>query len=261
MRNISLLLMLVAITAFGQFPATPGINDVYQPRMHYSESGDSMAYRILTPEQPADTALYPLVIFLHGSGERGYDNKLQLKLGASTFSNPYAMDQYPAYVVFPQCQRDTWIGDFDPASLMPGASDIPLSDNMKQVLGIIDETISQCPIDTTRIYLVGISMGGIGIYDLARRFPERFAAVAPICGAYNPDLLAPAAEVPFMIFHGEIDPVVPPFIARADYRALKNAGADVRYIEFSGTEHGSWHQALNHPDFLPWLFSQKKPQK
>lgn len=260
MRAIALLCIAaaIAITACGQLPGQPGINDAYQARMFRSAEGDSMAYRILAPEAPADTALYPLVVFLHGSGEKGYDNKAQLKLGASVFSNPANMEQYPAYVVFPQCSRETWIGEFNPLSLMPGAPAKPLSTNMASVIGIIDETIASCPIDTNRIYIMGISMGGIGVYDLASRHPERIAAAVVICGAFNPDLLPPAAEVPFMIFHGEIDPVVPTFLARDDYRALKKAGADARYIEFSGTEHDSWHQALNHPDLLPWLFSQSK---
>lgn len=260
MRSFAIFLIAAAImlSACGQLPGAPGINDAYQPRMHHSTDGDSMAYRLLAPEDAADTTLYPLVVFLHGSGEKGHDNKKQLKLGASVFSNPATMKQYPAYVVFPQCQHDTWIGEFNPLAFMPGAPDKPLSANMSKVVGIIDETIASCPIDTSRIYLIGISMGGVGVYDLARRYPERFAAAVPICGAYNPDLLAPAAEVPFMIFHGEIDPVVPTFIARDDYRALHQAGADVRYIEFSGAKHDSWHQALNHPDLLPWLFAQQR---
>ena len=101
-------------------------------------------------------------------------------------------------------------------------------------------------------------MGGMGTFDMAIRFPEVFAAAIPICGTVNPERLKAAKAVNFRIFHGDADNVVTPEGSRAAYRALKAAGADVEYVEFPGCGHGSWNPAFNEPDFMSWLFSQKR---
>ena len=101
-------------------------------------------------------------------------------------------------------------------------------------------------------------MGAMGTFDMVVRFPEVFAAAVPICDTVNPDRLAAAKDVKFRIFHGDADDVVPVECSRKAYRALKAAGADVEYIEFPGCNHGSWNPAFSTPDFMKWLFRQKK---
>lgn len=105
---------------------------------------------------------------------------------------------------------------------------------------------------------MGLSMGGMATFDLVSRYPDVFAAAIPICGIVNPSRLAVAKKVKFRIFHGDADDVVPVIGSRSAYKALKKAGAKVEYIEFPGCGHASWHPAFNCPDFMKWLFSQKK---
>ena len=113
-------------------------------------------------------------------------------------------------------------------------------------------------VDTQRVYIIGLSMGAMGTYDLVVRYPEIFAAAVPICGTVNPSRLSVAKDVKFRIFHGGGDDVVPVKGSREAYKALKAAGADVEYIEFPGCNHGSWNPAFNYPGFMDWLFKQKK---
>jgi predicted peptidase len=113
-------------------------------------------------------------------------------------------------------------------------------------------------VDKKRIYVIGLSMGAMGTYDLTIRYPELFAAAIPICGIVNADRLKAAKKVKFRIFHGDADNVVPVSGSRRAYKALKSAGADVEYFEFPGVGHVSWNEAFNRTDFMSWLFRQKK---
>lgn len=123
---------------------------------------------------------------------------------------------------------------------------------------LLDFYLAMPQIDKDRIYVMGLSMGGMGTFDMAVRYPEIFAAAIPICGTVNPARLKAGKSVKFRIFHGDADNVVTPEGSRAAYRALKAIGADVEYIEFPGCNHGSWNPAFNYPDFMEWLFNQKK---
>ena len=108
------------------------------------------------------------------------------------------------------------------------------------------------------LYILGISMGGMGTYDMVCRFPDIFAAAVPICGGVNPDRLVKAKNVKFRIYHGDVDSAVSVENSRKAYAALKKFGASVEYIEFAGCDHNSWSPAFNTPDFFSWLFAQKK---
>lgn len=213
---------------------------------------------MLSPSVIEPNQTYPLVIFLHGSGERGDDNEKQLAHGASVFSNPSNADKFPAFVVFPQCKEKAWTDKIDKKSFMPGAPVPPESKSEEVLMNLVCDLIENNPIDTNRIYIVGISMGGIAAYDLVCRYPNIFTAAVPICGAVNPDRLKDAKDVKFMIYHGENDDEIPSLCSRAAYKALNSLGAEVDYIEFAGIGHDCWSSAFNYPSFLPWLFSQTK---
>lgn len=237
-----------AVSAF-DFPA----HQEYSRHMFVDSTGFEMPYRMLEPDTLRDGARYPLVLFLHGSGERGDDNESQLTHGASLFSDPVNMEKYPAFVLFPQCDESAWTGRIDESFFMPGAKTPPESRSERNLMELIDTIASQNPVDTSRIYIIGISMGGIAAYDLACRHPEKFAAVVPICGAINPERLPEASKSRFLIFHGADDDEIPAICGREAYRALRKAGAQVDYIEFPGIGHECWNNAFNHPDFLPFL--------
>ena len=177
------------------------------------------------------------------------------------FLNPVNRMEYPAFVIAPQCPPDGyWAYNDRPESFdsdkMPKDQKIsPVFASLKE---LIDSYLSRADVDTDRVYIMGLSMGAMGTFDMVCRFPDVFAAAIPICGTVNASRLAAAKNVKFRIFHGDADNVVPVDGSRNAYRALKAAGADVEYIEFPGCNHGSWNPAFNYPDFMKWLFSQHK---
>lgn len=254
---IPILLAACSILASAAYASVPPPHQEYAKCL-FTDGADRLPYRMLSPEKIEEGARYPLVIFLHGSGERGTDNESQLAHGASLFSNPVNASRYPAYVVFPQCKEKTWTGRVDESIFMPGAGLPDESRTEELVVRLVDDLIRSYPIDLDRIYIVGISMGAIATYDLVCRYPSLFAAAVPICGAVNPDRLEAAKNVSFMIFHGEEDDEIPSICSREAYRVLHSAGADVDYVEFAGTGHDCWTLAFNTPTLLPWLFAQTK---
>lgn len=224
---------------------------------------DTLPYRELTPERP-EANHYPLVVFLHGSGERGIDNEKQLIHGAQMWLNPINRKKYPAYVIFPQCpESGFWAYNETPKSAAPDS--MPILDEptkyIKLVRGLVNKYIGEGNIDANRIYLVGLSMGAMAVYDLAERFPGMWAAAVPICGSINPKRLNNARSVHFSIYHGDADPVVPVEASRKAYKRLKELGASVEYTEFPGCSHGSWNPAFNQPNFMKWLFCNVRREK
>ena len=213
---------------------------------------DTLNYRELLPDNYNPQKKYPLVLFLHGAGERGSDNKAQLTHGSKMFTNPVNREKYPAIVLFPQCPTNSWWS----SERRPGVGSDAL---LQAVKDLIDQYIDQGTVDTNRMYIMGLSMGGFGTFDMVCRFPDVFAAAVPICGGIEPERLkVTAGKVKFRIYHGDNDDVVPVENSRKAYRALKNYGADVEYFEFPGCNHASWVPAFNQPDFFSWLFEQKK---
>ncbi len=234
---------------------------LYQHRYFVGAAGDTLPYRILLPENYATGKRYPLLLFLHGAGERGRDNALQLTHGAGLFVRPDVRARYPAIVVFPQCPKDQyWAGvvrepqrqhwDF-PLWETPGAP-------MALLMGLLDTLIRQEQVDTRRLYVAGLSMGGMGTFELLARWPHRFAAAIPICGGGN-TLAAPlyARHTALWVFHGDADAVVPVALSRRMVQAVQAAGGRVRYTEYPGVNHDSWTPAFAEPDLLQWLFSQR----
>ena len=233
----------------------------FEKKVYVTASGDSLNYRLLRPEVEQEGEKYPLVLFLHGAGERGSDNEKQLTHGSQMWLNPVNRENYPAFVLVPQCpQSGYWAYTERPSSFEPDQmpADVPLSLVFATLRELLDTYLAMSQVDKQRIYIMGLSMGAMGTYDMTIRYPEIFAAAIPICGTVNPTRLSAAKEVKFRIFHGDADSVVPVSGSRQAYKALKAAGADVKYIEFPGVTHGSWNPAFTLPDFMSWLFSQKK---
>ena len=219
--------------------------------------GDTLLYRFLTPEKVASIERYPLVLYLHTSGERGSDNEKTI-FGAQMFLNPVNREEYPCFVIVPQCPEDhTWAFDVSPGSY-DFPKDYPESKVMKRVMELVYLFRDRPDVDPDRVYIYGMSMGGIGAFDAVARHPDVFAAAVPICGDINPDRLGKFEGVSFSLYHGDSDPAVPVSGSRDAYRALKAAGADVRYHEFPGCGHVCWWKAFEMPDFMEWLFSKSK---
>jgi predicted peptidase len=229
--------------------------------------GRTYRYQVFVPEDWSPKEQWPIVLFLHGAGERGSDGLLQTDAG---LPRAIRLDRtrFPTIVVMPQCPRESWW----PAPEMEEVALSALAAASKEFKG-----------NPKKTYLTGLSMGGYGSWDLASRYPGKFAAVVPICGGIiapehllklHPELANTAypddpksyAEVarrigktPVWIFHGADDPTVPVDSSRRLNKALKAAGGDVHYTEYPGVGHNSWDKAYAEPDLMPWLLSKTLP--
>ena len=234
----------------------------YEHNKHISANGDTLLYRNLKPANMKAGEKYPLVIFLHGAGERGNDNEKQLAHGSQMFLNPVNRNRYPAFVIFPQCPQDGyWAYSRRPKSLENLEAEAEMPPVFKALKELIDIYLAMPEIDKRRVYIIGLSMGAMGTYDMVIRFPEIFAAAVPICGRVSPERLSGIKDVNFRIFHGDADNVVPIEGSRNAYTALIKAGVKAELYEFPGCGHNSWNPAFSKPDFMEWLFKQKKPGK
>lgn len=229
---------------------------LFSPAIYKSKSGDSLQYRMLFPDANRNRK-FPLVIFLHGSGERGADNEAQLKWGVHQFATDQQLKMHPAIVIAPQCPTGQTWANLDnsnnqlrmrPTPSRPGAL----------VMELIEEAIAKLPIDTNRIYITGLSMGGYGTFDLVARYPGKFAAALPVCGAGDAGSAAVMAKVPMWIVTGAEDPAVAPELTHQMFTALTAAGARPGYTQYPEVGHFSWIHAYSDEVIMEWLFRQRK---
>jgi predicted peptidase len=227
----------------------------------------SLNYRILYPSKYDVNKKYPLIIFLHGGGERGFDNSKQLIHGSRLFLDSTNRVKFPAFVIFPQCPpNNTWSvvkreppPGGDSLGRFSFVSDTAPRQPMALVMELLDSLVQTPQVDTQQIYLGGLSMGGMGTFELLWRRPGLFAAAFPICGAGDPTKVDRyARNFPVWVFHGGADSVVPVSNSRLMVNKLREAGARVTYNEYPGVGHDSWTNAFAEPGLLPWLFEQKR---
>ena len=201
----------------------------------------TMKYLIYLPKDYDQKDSWPLMLFLHGSGERG-DNLDRVK----QHGPPKLVGegkQFPFIVVSPQCPNgESW----EPFKLS----------------ALLDEITEKYKVDQDRIYLTGLSMGGFGTWALAAHTPNRFAAIVPICGGGDPSRVRRIARIPAWVFHGGKDPTVPIENSKKMVDALKKAGGDPKFTIYPEAGHDSWTEAYNTPELYEWLLQQKrKPRK
>jgi predicted peptidase len=226
---------------------------------------DTLPYRLLLPKDYHPNKKYPLVLFLHGSGERGNDNEKQLVHGAKLFLQDSVRENYPAIVVFPQCSEKSYWSNvnitYDSVSkkriwAFPINGEPSMA--MRLLMQLVKELPEQYQLDNNRLYVGGLSMGGMGTFELVRRLPKTFAAAFPICGGANPATAKKLKKPHWWIFHGLADDVVPPELSKAMADALVNAGATIRLNLYPGVNHNSWDRAFAEPELMRWLFSKRK---
>lgn len=175
--------------------------------------------------------------------------------------NPSHREQFPCYVIAPQCPTDcfwaypAWTPSFLPW-LMPADPQAPPA--YEALMQLIDAALQLPQVDPDRIYVMGLSMGAMCTYDLCCRRPDLFAAAVPMCGTIYPDRLRHIKNIAFSIYHGDADPTVPVEGSREAYRVLRENGVEVRLREFPGQGHACWNPAFCEPDFMSWLFAHKK---
>jgi predicted peptidase len=227
---------------------------------HYiSKSKDTLRYRLLWPDANTDKKKFPLVIFLHGSGERGTDNQGQLKWGALNFAEDKMMLAHPAIVIAPQCPpEELWSNLRDGKNVFDLVLLPTPSRPTRILLEMIDSLKNRMPVDTNRIYITGLSMGGYGVYDIIERRPGLFAAAVPVCGGGDTSKARAIAHIPMWIFHGAEDPVVPLVFSTNMVKALTEAGAHPGFTQYPEVGHFSWLGAYTDPQMYEWMFRQRK---
>lgn len=185
---------------------------------------------------------WPLIFFLHGMGERGSDLSLIKKHGIPRVAEetPELLSRFVA--VSPQCPLGTyWTHELDALD------------------ALLDEALARYAVDPARVYLTGISMGGYGSWFLGMAHPERFAAMAPICGGGDPDAAYKLKHVPLWVFHGAKDRIVVPAESRRMVRALRACGADVTLTIYPEADHDSWTETYNNPELYEWFLQHELP--
>ncbi|MDD4993384.1 MAG: prolyl oligopeptidase family serine peptidase [Paludibacter sp.] len=222
MKKIHIIWVILLLISF----SSNAQNSLYQKKEFISK-GDTLLYRVMFPENYNSSIKYPLVVFLHGSGERGNDSWVTL--------NEMPNDKFDI------------IDTKQPTKAL------------LLVKKLIDSYQKNEAIDSKRVYILGLSLGGMGTFDLICRYPKTFAAAIPICGGVNVERLHKARKISIRIYNGGNDNLVSPDYSRSAYIKLKANGAkNVQHIEFPGVGHDSWTSAFAEPDFLKWLFAQNK---
>lgn len=262
MSRLSMLLgicWMVGWTGAQVRAADPDLDQLVEKRTFTREDA-KLPYRFLKPRgsEAAGDQRYPLVIFLHGIGERGEDNRKQFKNGAEQFATEANREKFPCFLVVPQCPGDQLWSPIRGTRDNPAFADQP-TEPAAMVLELIETLCEEQPIDRDRIYLVGLSMGGYGTWDLVCREPDRFAAAIPVCGGGDPAQAEKLTKLPLWVFHGDADTLVPPDRSRAMVEAIKQAGGEPKYTEYPGVGHDSWTATFSDEKVLEWLFSQKRP--
>jgi predicted peptidase len=254
-RYLSSSLLLIATMPL--FTSAADNRDRFEGRT--SVDGEfKLPYRLLKPKAYDARQKYPLVIFLHGAGERGDDNLKQLVHGMNDFASDEIMAKYPAFVLAPQCPEGKKWSEVDwsaKSSTLPAEISPALGATIKAA----DTLQKEFTIDPKRIYITGLSMGGYGTWDALARRPELFAAAAPICGGGDPTFAVKMKDVPIWAFHGDDDKAVPVGRSREMIEALKAAGGQPKYTEYPGVGHNSWARTYSDPALYEWLFAQRRP--
>ena len=249
------ILLVISLNGFGQDKS------LFEKKVCVSENGDSLNYRILYPEGYNKSEAYPLVLFLHGAGERGNDNEKQLTHGADLFLDPENRKKFPTIVVFPQCPEDLYWVDITIRSKLKNNPDFEESiKSPSEELALVNELMDYIEktesVKSNQHYIMGLSMGAFGTFETLARWPKKYAAAVAICGGGNISLTQNYANhTALWITHGAKDDVVPVTLSQRIYEALKSHGADVRYTEFPEANHNAWDPTFAMPDLLPWLFS------
>ena len=241
------LLLVVPAPADDQAPQHGFVSRTFK-----GKDGKESKYVLFVPSGYKGDKEYPIILFLHGAGEREGGKKGPVEVGIGPAIKNYGEKEFPFFVVFPQCEagkEHNWRADGPDA---------------QRALAMLDEVSKAYKIDGKRVSLTGLSMGGMGTWSLAVKYPERWAAIAPICGRADPKLgeLSEQAkkikDLPCWCFHGDADTAVPVQGSRDMIQALKDAGGKPKYTEYPKVGHNSWDNAYGDKQLYEWLLSHKR---
>ena len=230
------LILLIGWTIGGQ-PAAEEIQQAHTFEVEITRTV-RLNYLLFLPQgyEEGSRSAWPLILFLHGAGERGDDLSLVKVHGIPKIVEH--QKEFPFIAVSPQCPEDSWWS----SGFMLDALD-----------GLLDEVVKTYRVDTDRIYLTGLSMGGYGTWSLAMQSPHRFAALAPVCGGGESEEACVLKEIPVWIFHGAKDEVVSPEESQQMYEALQACSGDVKLTLYPEAGHDSWTETYDNPELYDWF--------
>lgn len=255
---VSIVLILSFITSNAQN------NNSSFEKKQFVVNQDTLLYRIMYPKDFSEDKEYPLVLFLHGAGERGNDNNKQLIHGSKLFTDETNRGAFPAIVIFPQCpQNDYWSNAIVDRSTKPITlifpENAPPTKSLNLVMHLMEEINIKPYINRNKIYVAGLSMGGMGTFEILYRKPTMFAGAIAICGGGNPENVQKYANnTDLWVFHGAKDDVVNPQLSISMVSAYLKAGGKPNFTLYANNNHNSWDAAFAEPQLLPWLFSKSK---
>ncbi|GAA3610618.1 alpha/beta hydrolase-fold protein [Flavivirga amylovorans] len=258
-KRYTLILFVLSISNYmmGQH------ENLYSEKSFISQS-DTLQYRIMLPKDFDESKQYPVVLFLHGAGERGNNNKAQLVHGSKLFASEKNRVDFPAIVIFPQCPKNSfWASTKVDRTKKPIKFEFPLhakpTKPMELVMQLMDSMLSKPYVNKHQLYVGGLSMGGMGTFEIIYRKPALFAAAFSICGAGNPEATkAYAKTTPLWIFHGANDDVVNPQSSVDMVTGILKNGGKPNFTLYAKDNHNSWDSAFAEPELLSWLFSNIK---
>ena len=254
MKKVITLLLAAVMLSLCVLSVSAGV-DVKATEKRVFENKDTvLPYRLVLPETYDETKSYPMIVFLHGAGERGNDNELQL-----FHCVQYLADTLPeCIIVAPQCPvNNQWV-DTPWANGAYSIDAVPESNELKAVIELLDALQEEFNVDADRIYASGLSMGGFGAWDLMMRHNDYFAAGVLVCGGGDPSQAEALKDTPLFVFHGDADDAVPVSGSRDTVQAIRDAGGElVQYVEYPGKGHGIWNDAFAHPGMLQELLTYK----
>lgn len=252
MRRLSLVVSLLSFSLFAGNAA-----DWTVPKVFTNAAGAKMPYRWAEPTEVTPGSTYPLVVLFHGAGERGTDNVAQLRWGADELLGYMRENGIKGYFVAGQvADGKLWV-DTPWENTSHRMNEKP-SEMMALFFELLDKIVADCPIDRSRIYVTGASMGGYATWDAIQRRPDFFAAAFPCCGGGDAHLAWKIRNVPIWVWHGDSDTTVPVCRSRDMVAALWAVDGRVRYTEVPGCGHAVCIPAYRSKETLKWLFSQKK---
>jgi len=215
--------------------------NVNRPVSSDLQASEALPYRLMSPVKTKPGERYPLLVFLHGAGEKGDENQTQLLGLPEQMAESAWRKRFPCFLLAPQCPAQSYWTNLD-----------------HELLDLIRDVMRRHPVDPERVYLTGLSMGAYGCWDLAVKEPELFAAVVPICGGGEPASANRLVNIPVWAVHGDADRAVPVEQSRTMISAIREAGGHPRYTELNGIGHDSWTQTYRDPNgVLQWMFEQR----
>lgn len=228
----------------------------------HTACGIEQDYRFHRPECGDDGRLHPLVLFLHGAGERGDNNELQLRIGIGTALEDPESPLHDSYIIAPQVPSEGQWVDWPWRGGLYDTKTVAETPYLAAAAELVRETIEKYPIDKNSVLLMGISMGGFGSWDALYRHRDIFCGAFICCGGTDPSTAPYIADKVIFTYHGDIDETVSPAGTRAMAEALKKAGAEhFTYREYAGMGHWTWDRAYAEYDDIKALFAELAKRK